>query len=122
MPKVQTAIYKLFSDYKIAVTSINPGPFLATRMGLLDQLNHLLNFLAPAIVVGVVLAAVGPYFGKKSPSAPAAAAQAAINFIAGAVALALGLWFFGRDGKMATYAAMLVASASCQWWAVRGGR
>ena len=30
-------------------------------------------------------------------------------------ALAAGLWYFGVDGKMATYAALVVAIASCQW-------
>ena len=34
-------------------------------------------------------------------------------------ALGLGLWLFGRDGKMASYGAMVVACASTQWWAVR---
>ena len=47
-------------------------------------------------------------------------AQAAINFVAGSAALLVGLWFFGNDGKMATYAAMLlmgtVAQASSGRW------
>jgi hypothetical protein len=29
--------------------------------------------------------------------------------------LLAGLWFFGRDGKMLTYAALVVASATVQW-------
>jgi hypothetical protein len=29
--------------------------------------------------------------------------------------LAAGLWHFGVDGKMATYAALVIAVASCQW-------
>lgn len=88
-------------------------------MGLLDLLNHLLNFVAPALVVGCLLAFVAPFFSKKRPAAPALLAQAAINTVAGIVALALALWFFGRDGKMAAYAALVVVCASSQWLAMR---
>ncbi|MBI2750651.1 MAG: hypothetical protein HYX43_15365 [Burkholderiales bacterium] len=91
-------------------------------MGSLDQLYHLANFLAPAIAVGVLLALVGPLVTKKSPLAPGFIAQTAINCIAGAVALGLGLWFFGRDGKMASYCALLVIAASSQWAGGRGWR
>ena len=83
-------------------------------MGPINLLNHLFNFLAPALAVAVVLALVGPWFMKKSPSAPGLLAQAAINSIAGVLALGLGLWFFGNDGKMVSYAAMLVVMATSQ--------
>ena len=89
-------------------------------MGFLDLINHLLNFVAPAIVVGCLLALTAPIFYKKRPLAPVLLAQAAINVVAGAVALGIGLWFFGRDGKMASYGAMLVACTTSQWWFVRG--
>lgn len=91
-------------------------------MGLLDPINHFLNFLAPAVVVGLCLAMVAPFFHKKWRSARAVIAQAAINSVAGALVLALGLWVFGHDAKMATYGAMLVAGASAQWWFLRGAR
>jgi len=38
------------------------------------------------------------------------------------LALACGLWFFGNDGKMATYAAMVMLVASCQWVGVKAWR
>jgi hypothetical protein len=88
-------------------------------MAPLDQLYHLANFLAPAIALGCVLALAGPLVNKKSPLALGFIEQAAINSIAGAVALGLGLWFFGRDGKMASYAALVVFAATSQW---AGGR
>ena len=91
-------------------------------MGLLDLINHFLNFLAPAVVVGLCLAMVAPFFHKKWRSALVVIAQAAINIIAGALVLVLGLWAFGHDAKMATYGAMLVAGASVQWWFLRGAR
>lgn len=89
-------------------------------MGLLDLINHLLNFLAPAVVVGGLLACVAPFLYKKRPVARVWFAQAAINTIAGVVALVVGMWFFGRDAKMASYGAMLVTCATSQWWFVRG--
>ena len=91
-------------------------------MGLLDLINHFLNFLAPAVVVGLFLALVTPFFYKKWRSARVVIAQAAINSVAGVLVLALGLWVFGHDAKMLTYGAMLVAGASVQWWFLRGAR
>lgn len=88
-------------------------------MGPLDLLNHLLNFLAPALAVGLVLAVATPIFDRKRLLIRPILAQTAINSIAGAAALALGLWFFGRDGKMASYGAMVAVAVSCQGWATR---
>ncbi len=88
-------------------------------MGPLDQFNHLINFLAPALAVAILLAISAPMLGGKRPSAPGFIAQTAINFVAGAVVLGLGLWFFGRDGKMASYAAMLLACTVSQGLALR---
>jgi hypothetical protein len=88
-------------------------------MGPLDLLNHLLNFVAPACTVGVLLAVAGPFFTGNRRSAPATLAQAAINSVAGGLALGLGLWFFGRDAKMASYGAMVLSCASAQWFSQR---
>ncbi len=90
-----------------------------TAMGPLDLLNHLLNFAAPALAVGVLLALLAPLLYRKVPSARTLYAQAAINFVAGLGALVGGLVCFGRDGKMASYAAMVLACAVSQWWAMR---
>ena len=83
-------------------------------MGPLDTLNHLVNFLAPALAVALVLALLGPLLVQKRPGAPVLLAQVAINFVACSAALALGLWFFGNDGKMATYAGMLMLCSLAQ--------
>lgn len=91
-------------------------------MGLLDTLNHLFNFLAPALVVSLVLALLGPFLVRKRPGAPVLIAQAAMNFVAGSMALLLGLWFFGNDGKMASYAAMLLLCSAAQASSGRWGR
>ncbi len=91
-------------------------------MGPLDLLNHLLNFIAPALSVAVLIALAVRIFMTKRPVAPALYAQAAINFVVGVGALVLGLWFFGHDGKMATYTGMALLCATSQWFMVRGWR
>lgn len=88
-------------------------------MGPLDLLNHLLNFAAPALAVGLVLAFLAPVFMKNKALARTRSAQAAINFVVGVLALLAGLLFFGRDGKMASYAVLVLATATSQWWAMR---
>ncbi len=88
-------------------------------MGPLDLLNHLLNFAAPALAVGLVLAFLAPVFMKNKALARTRSTQTAINFVVGVLALLAGLLFFGRDGKMASYAALVLATASSQWWAMR---
>ncbi|OYQ39373.1 hypothetical protein CHU94_18560 [Rhodoferax sp. TH121] len=88
-------------------------------MGPLDLLNHLLNFAAPALAVGLVLAFLAPVFMKNKALDRTRTAQVAINFVVGLLALLAGLLFFGRDGKMASYAALVLATAASQWWAMR---
>ncbi len=88
-------------------------------MGPLDLLIHFINFAAPALVVGAVVAMAGYLFAGKSRSARMMYIKTAINCVAGFVALALGLWFFGRDGKMATYAFMVLSIGTSQWWPQR---
>jgi hypothetical protein len=45
-----------------------------------------------------------------------------MNSVAGALGLLGGLVFFGHDGKMATYAALVLSCASCQWVAAKAWR
>jgi hypothetical protein len=83
-------------------------------MGFLDLMNHLFNFLLPAVLLGLLLAWITPLFGSRSPSQWSVARQSLTNVLVGCVVLCLGLLFFGRDGKMVSYAAMVLACASCQ--------
>ena len=91
-------------------------------MGLLDLFFHLLGFVLPALAVGLLLAVFARLFMKKQPVSPVWWAQAAINSGVGVLVLLGGLLFFGRDGKMATYAALVLACASSQWLLLRGWR
>lgn len=76
---------------------------------------HLLSFLAPALGVGFLVALAGPLLAGRQASFRRWWAQAAINSVAGALVLAAGLWWWGVDGKMASYAALVVVIATCQW-------
>lgn len=91
-------------------------------MGPLDVANHLLNFAAPAAALALLLALVGRFFGPKRTPALAWWAQMAMVFVVGVATLAAGLWWLGRDGRMLTYAALVVATATCQWLLVGGWR
>ena len=91
-------------------------------MDLLELLNHLLNFLAPALWMAVLVTLAARFLKKKGSVALSVWAQSAINFVVAGSVLGFGLWFFGRDGKMATYSAMALLCATSQWFMLRGWR
>lgn len=86
--------------------------------------NHLLNFIAPAACVALLLVLLSRLsfglFKTNEPLTHSLWAQAAIIFIVGVGILAAGLVVFGRDGRMLTYAALVLGAALCQWVLVRG--
>ncbi len=86
--------------------------------------DHLLNFVAPAAVMALLFVLSGRLFKRllwsKVPLAQSFIKQFATVFIVNVVVLVAGLVFFGHDGKMVTYAAMVVASAMAHWILVRG--
>ncbi len=89
-------------------------------MGFLDLSYHLLGFFAPALAVALLVALAARFIVPGRTPNRAWWTQAAINFIVGALVMAAGLWHFGVDGKMASYAALIAAVASCQWACSRG--
>jgi hypothetical protein len=91
-------------------------------MDSLGLVMHLLSFLAPALAVAVLVSAFSPLLMTRAATARSWWAQAAINFAAGALVLTAGLWWWGVDGKMATYAAMVAVIASAQWVGSRAWR
>ena len=95
---------------------------MARPMGPTDFLIHALNFAAPALALAPLLALAAHVLMPNKAAGRALLAQAAINSVAGVAVLAAGLWVFGRDGKMATYAALVLAMATVQWLASRGWR
>ena len=91
-------------------------------MGLLDIANHLINFTAPAAFVAIFTAffARSALFG--TARLPGFLRLAIYCFVASLIVLVVGLSFFGRDGKMASYAVMVLVCASVPWAMARGRR
>ena len=85
-------------------------------MGPLDALWHLTNLFVPALGLGAVAAALAKLLWRRELAAvpwrhlagPACASCAAV--------VLAGLLLLGRDGKIATYGAMVAASAVTLWW------
>lgn len=88
----------------------------------LDLALHLLSFLMPALAVAGLVALAARFFMPSRAGLLAWWVQFALNFIAGAAVLAAGLWHYGADGKMATYAALVAVVAACQWVCSRSWR
>jgi hypothetical protein len=84
-------------------------------MGVIDAFLHALNFMLPALCVAVMITLLGRFFKQNKPLAGGFIARAAINFIVCLAVLLIGLILTGRDGKMFTYLAMIVASGTVQW-------
>ena len=89
-------------------------------MGPLNSFNHLLNFVLPALVMALCMA--GPVRGFMRRKQPQTGfwATLAVHFTLGVLVLALGFWFFERDGKMVTYASLAACCATAQWLMNRG--
>jgi hypothetical protein len=88
-------------------------------MGPLDLILHLLNFVAPAVWVAALTVLATRFLMRKQAKASVWWIQFAIVFLAGVAVLMGGLWIFGRDGKMLTYAALVLAVATAQWVAIK---
>ena len=91
-------------------------------MGSLDALNHVLNLFVPAAAMAVLLVLGGRLCLRQCRSPYAWWTQMALQLLLGSAVLALGLVLWGRDGKILTYAALVLAGGSCQWWLQRGWR
>ncbi len=84
-------------------------------MGVLDAILHALNFMLPALVVAFLVTFAGRFFKKNRPFAVTFIGKFAINLIVCVAVLLIGLILTGRDGKMFTYLAMVIASGTLQW-------
>ena len=86
--------------------------------------DHILNLMAPAAFVALVLVLLMRLFAAFSKSKKAARhalwSEVAIIFVANLIVLIAGLVILGNDGKMAAYAAMVLVAAICKWILERG--
>jgi hypothetical protein len=85
-------------------------------MGPFDALNHLVNLLLPALALGLLASGLSKLLWRSALRS--VAWQRLAGWACGAALLALlaGLVIAGRDGRMATYAGMVLASAVALWW------
>ncbi len=85
-------------------------------MGPLDALMHLGNLFLPGLALGALAAALAKLLWRRE-LAPVSFKRLAVPAALAAAAVTLaGLVVFGRDGKMATYAGMVLACALTLWW------
>lgn len=86
-------------------------------MGFLDAVWHLLNFVAPALGLGLLSASFAKLCWRQALQGVPWRRLAAWSCGGAGVALVAGLLLSGRDGRMLTYLAMTVASAAALLWA-----
>ena len=84
-------------------------------MPALDFLIHLLSFVAPAFFLAVVLSLGARLAWRKRAHLLPWYHMACVNALLGILVLAIGLVLTGQDGRMGTYAALVVVLGTCQW-------
>ena len=91
-------------------------------MGPYEQILHVLNFMAPAWGVALfgVLAARLAARGGLALSRWSWRKQTVVSGVVGSTVLAGGLVFFGVDGKMTTYSALVMVCGTAQWLMCKG--
>jgi hypothetical protein len=88
-------------------------------MTFLALIGHLLNFVAPAVGVALLLWGLPRLWPKARKGRWSARTELLALCGLGALVLLAGLVVFGRDGKMLSYAALVFAQGTLVWW-VRG--
>jgi hypothetical protein len=91
-------------------------------MGLIDILNHLLNFTAPALFLAIVTAIFARHLLFRKVKLPDFRVLAAVSCGTSLLVSGGALWALGRDGQMVGYAATVLACATSQWLMARGWR
>lgn len=78
-------------------------------------LNHLINFIAPALWLALFVPGVCRLLWRGAPSRLTLVEQMGVQLVLGVLVLLAGLVLLGRDGAMLTYAALVVLAAGGQW-------
>jgi hypothetical protein len=85
-------------------------------MTFLGFLGHVAGLLAPAVALAVLLwLAVRLRRGWRS-TGRGLGLELGLLSAAGVAVLLAGLLYFGRDGKMATYAGLVFVQGTLAWW------
>jgi len=85
-------------------------------MGPLDAVWHLCNLFLPALALAALTAAAAKLLWRRELAGVAWRRLAAWPALANAGTVLAGLVWLGRDGAMATYAAMVAVCAITLWW------
>ena len=104
---------------RAVATPEREGPY---PVGPLDVLWHLVNFFAPAFGVGLLTPLLAKLLWRRGLHGVGWLRLAVWATACSALVLVVGLVYFGSDGKMATYGAMVIACAASLWWAGFGMR
>jgi hypothetical protein len=87
-----------------------------TTMGPLDALWHLGNLFTPALLLGAISAGFSKLVWRRELAGVAWRRLAGPACAVAALVTVCGLVAFGRDGRVATYAAMVAGCALTLWW------
>ena len=85
-------------------------------MGPLDALMHLGNLFLPAVALAALTAALAKLLWWRELGAVSFKRLALPAATACALVTLAGLVVFGRDGRMATYAGMVLVCTLTLWW------
>ena len=85
-------------------------------MGPLDAFWHLINLFAPAVGLGLLASSLVKLFWRAALQGRPWADLAGWTTAANMVVVVLGLVLTGRDGRMLTYAAIVLATTAVLWW------
>jgi len=89
-------------------------------MGPLDFFWHLANLFGPALGLALIAPTLAKLLWRDALRAVPWVGLAGWVLVADAAVLLAGLALQGRDGRMATYVAMVLSTAAVLWW--RGAR
>jgi hypothetical protein len=91
-------------------------------LDIIGALWHVLNFGAPPVFIGLIASLMARLAWRREMAGVPVFRlwqwSAGLAFVAAVASLVV----FGRDGKIAGYTAMVLASAAGLWWAGFGGR
>lgn len=85
-------------------------------MGPFDFLNHIVNLFVPALALAALAAALAKLAWRAELAGRRWWRLAAVAAAANVGVTVAGLVLSGRDGRMGTYAAMVVVTALALWW------
>lgn len=96
------------------------GQQTGRNMNFLDLFWHVLDFAAPALLLGVISATAAKWLWRSALRTTPWFDLGCWAAAASLLACIAGLVITGRDGKMVTYVAMVLACAASLWWRLRG--